>query len=340
MKKIKKLIAGALLVASITALSGCAAKTNPNTTLAEVNGKKITLSQVDTELYSFINYLKENNGDDFEKKLDEQMKVYLNSQRATVLNQLIQEEILLKKAEELKLAPSEEELAKLFEERITSLEEYYGGKEELENIKKESNYTEEKFNTMIENQIIQEIVINHIIKDVEVSEEEISDYYTKNKDTYYTQKPGAYTKHILFKEKEDAQKCLDEINSGKTTFEEAFKKYSSNAGTEEYPLSEDLDYVEYEEANFDEGFLDGLKTLKVNEVSKPVESSFGFHLIQVSKIQNEDVVIEFDKVKDEIKETVLYNKQYELYNNQLKEWEEEVGVKITAEAIGYNPEEE
>lgn len=342
MKKIKRLIAGVLLTLSIISLVGCGAKTtaNDNTVLAEVNGKQILLSDVDLELGSFIDYLKQENGDNFEEKLDEQTRIYFNSQRATVLNQLIQEEILLLKAKELNLEPTEEELTKSLQQRINELEAYYGGKEELEEIKKTYNYTDEEFNTMLKNQIIQEIVIEDVTKDVEVTEDEIKEYYEEYKDTYFTQNPGATAQHILFEKEEDAQKCLDEINAGKTTFEEAFKLYEENKEKDELPLAESLGFVEFEQEGFDKDFLAGFKEVKENEISKPVKSSFGYHLIKATKIQKDKTTINFEEVKDDIKENILYEKQYKIYNEKLTEWKEELGVKITADVIGYNPEEE
>lgn len=339
MKKVKKLIASALVLSTVLSVTGCADNSS-KVVLAEVNGKKITLADVDLELTPYINYLKEENGKNFEDKLDEQTRIYFNSQRATALNQIIQEEVLILKAKELNLIPSDEDLDKKADERIAELEEYYGGKEELEEAKKSYSYTDETFRTFIKNQVIQEIVVEEITKDVEVTDDEIKTYYEDNKDTYFTQNPGAITQHILFENEEDANKCYDEINSGKTTFEDAFKLYSENAGTENYPLSENLGFVEYEQENYDKDFLEGLKPLKENEVSKPVKSSFGYHVIKVTEVSKDKTISKFDDVKDSIKEQIIYDKKYELYQNKLIEWKESLGVKITADVIGYNPEEE
>lgn len=339
MKKIKKIIASALVLSSVLTITGCA-KNPSNVVLAEVNGKIITLADVDLELTPYINYLKEENGDNFERKIDEQTKLYFNSQRATALNQLIQEEILLIKAKELNLIPTEEELNKKIEERITELEEYYGGKEQLDEAKKSYNYTDETFKSFIRSQIISEIVVDDITKDATVSNDEVTTYYKDNKDTYFTQNPGAITQHILFETEEEAKKCFDDINNGKTTFEDEFKTYSSNAGTENYPIAESLGFVEYEQESYDKDFLAGLKPLKSDEVSKPVKSSFGYHIIKATDVSNEKTIIKLEDVKDSIKEQILYDKKYEIYQNKLIEWKESLNVKVTADAIGYNPEEE
>lgn len=343
MINIKKIITSAIVLSTALIAVGCSSNNSnldPSTVLGEVSGQQITLKDVDTELVAYIDYLKEEHGDNFESKIDEQTKVYLNSERATVLNQLIQEKILLKKAEELNLIPKEEDLNKQIEENIKELEEYYGGVEELNNAKKQYGYTDETFNNFVRSQVIQETVVEEVTKDITVSDEEIKKFYEDNKDNYFTQGIGANSKHILFETEEDAKKLKEEIDNKTTTFEEAFEKYKSNKAENKKPLSEDLGFVEYEEENFDTDFLAGFKKVKEGQVSEPVKSSFGYHIIYASGITTEPKVTPIDEVKDAITNQISYEKKFEKYQNQLIEWKEEMNVKITASSIGYEPEDE
>lgn len=341
MIKIKKLLASALILStSLVAVSCSTTKSNldPKTVLGEVNGQQITLEDVDTELIGYIDYLKEEFGDNFESKIDEQTKVYLNSERATVLNQLIQEKVLLKKAEELNLVPEESELNSKIEENIKELTEFYGGEDELDAAKKQYGYTDDTFNEFIKSQIIQETVVDYVTKDITVSDDEINTFYEENKEKYFTQQIGANAKHILFETEEEAIKCKEEIDAKEITFEEAFEKYSENKMQNLKPLSEDLGFVEYEQANFDTDFLTGFKKVKEGEVSDPVKSSFGYHLIKVSGITNEPTITPLNDVKEAILNQISYEKKFEKYQNQLIEWKDEMNVKITASAIGYEPQ--
>lgn len=350
MKNIKKLVAGALIFTTAITAIGCT-KTNPSNTisdlspttvLAELDGEQILLSDVDVEISALIDSFKEQYGDD----LDEDTLNYINSERVYVLQQLIQEKILLKKAEELNLIPSEEDLNAKIEENIQGLIEYYGGEEKLNEAKQYYGYTDDTFNDFIKSQVIQETVVEEITKDVTVSEEEINKFYEENKDFYFTQNEGANALHILFETEEEAKEAKAKIDSGETTFDELFKKYLEKEDTEDtdgslsYPLSEDLGFVEYEQPHFDTDFLAGFKEVKDGEISDPVKSSFGYHLISVSGISNEKVVTPLKDVKDAITSEVEYQKKLELFQNKIIEWEQEYNLKVTADSIGYNPEEE
>ena len=171
MKKIRNLVAAALIFTSSVSIMGCSnINTNASsnikaqTTLATIGGEKITLEDVDNELSQLIESLKEDYGKDFETSEDTQALDYLNSQRINVLHQLIQEKILLTKAEELNLIPDEDSLNEKIEAYIADLTENYGGEEELERAKEYFGYTNDTFNEFVKKQVIQEIVVEEVLK--------------------------------------------------------------------------------------------------------------------------------------------------------------------------------
>ncbi|MBM6838654.1 peptidyl-prolyl cis-trans isomerase, partial [Clostridium saudiense] len=173
-------------------------------------------------------------------------------------------------------------------------------------------------------------------KDINITDEQINQYYEEHKDEFvnYGQ---ADSRHLLFQTEEEAKAASEKIKSGETTFDALFTEYEGNKekasatdATEEdkaLPISEDLGTVSHNQSNFDSLFLEGLKPLKEGEVSEPVKSSFGYHIIEATNV-TETTPKEFnDELKDQIKTTLENEEKNSIYENQLASLEKEYKVK-------------
>ncbi len=105
-----------------------------------------------------------------------------------------------------------------------------------------------------------------------------------------------HVKHILVKTEEEAQRLLDDINSGKISFEDAAKKNSLDTGSKE--KGGDIGFVskgqvvpEFEQAAY---------SLKQGKISKPVKTQFGFHLIKVTESRPKKIPT-FEEMKQHLK---------------------------------------
>ena len=332
MRKIKNIVISAAITAMAFSITGCkmiekTPEAIQKTVLAKVGGDKITMADVNSELQADIDYLIETYGEDYENNIDDSLKEQLKKARKQVLEQLVNDEVLITKGTELGYIPSDEELSTAIEQEKAKFTEAYGGEEGLKQALEYYRMSDEKFNSFVENMVKTEKVKEAMIKDITVSDEEVEQYYNDNIDEY-TVKAGANAKHILFETEEEAQDAKNKIDSGETTFEDLYSQYTSNASSGTKPLSEDLGYVENDQEGYDTDFLAGFKTLKEGEVSAPVKSSFGYHIIKVEGVQTEEKVTSLDDVKDTIKSTLLSEKQEETYNSTLEEWKKELNVKL------------
>lgn len=331
MRRIKNLIATAIIATMAFSIAGCSliAKTPEaiqKTVLAKIGNEKITLADVDTEMKADIEYLKSTYGEDFEANIDEALKEQLKTARANMLDQLVQEKILLKKAEELNIMPTQEEIDKKVEEETEKLKEAYGGEEAFNSAIEYYGYTEETYKAFMRTQVITQKVKDHVVKDVATTDEEISAKYNEDISTY-TKKPGADARHILFETEEEAKAAKAEIDAG-TSFNDIYAKYEVNNGTDKKPVSQDLGYVENDKEGYDADFLAGFKVLKEGEISGPVKSSFGYHIIEATGIVTEAVVTPLEDVKDTIKSSLESAKKKEAYEAKYEEWKKELKVKI------------
>ena len=332
MRKIKNIVVAAAITTMAFSITGCkmiekTPEAIQKTVLAKVGDEKITMADVNSELQAHIDYLIETYGEDYENNIDDSLKEQLKTVRTQVLEQLVDDKVLITKGTELGYMPSDDELATAIEEEKAKFVEAYGGEDGLKEALEYSGMSDEKFNSFVENMVKTEKVKEAMIKDITVSDEEVEQYYNDNIDEY-TVKAGANAKHILFETEEEAQDAKNKIDSGETTFEDLYSQYTSNASSGTKPLSEDLGYVENDQEGYDTDFLAGFKTLKEGEVSAPVKSSFGYHIIKVEGVQTEEKVTSLDDVKDTIKSTLLSEKQEETYNSTLEEWKKELNVKL------------
>jgi foldase protein PrsA len=332
LRKIKNIVVAAAITTMAFSITGCkmiekTPEAIQKTVLAKVGDEKITMADVNSELQANIDYLIETYGEDYENNIDDSLKEQLKTVRTQVLEQLVDDKVLITKGTELGYMPSDDELATAIEEEKAKFVEAYGGEDGLKEALEYYGMSDEKFNSFVENMVKTEKVKEAMIKDVTVSDEEVEQYYNDNIDEY-TVKAGANAKHILFETEEEAQDAKNKIDSGETTFEDLYSQYTSNASSGTKPLSEDLGYVENDQEGYDTDFLAGFKTLKEGEVSAPVKSSFGYHIIKVEGVQTEEKVTSLDDVKDTIKSTLLSEKQEETYNSTLEEWKKELNVKL------------
>jgi len=332
LRKIKNIVVAAAITTMAFSITGCkmiekTPEAIQKTVLAKVGDEKITMADVNSELQANIDYLIETYGEDYENNIDDSLKEQLKTARTQVLEQLVDDKVLITKGTELGYMPSDDELATAVEEEKAKFLEAYGGEDGLKDALEYYGMSDEKFNSFVENMVKTEKVKEAMIKDITVTDEEVEKYYNDNIDKY-TVKAGANAKHILFETEEEAQDAKNKIDSGETTFEDLYSQYEANKSSRTKPLSEDLGYVENDQEGFDTDFLAGFKTLKEGEVSAPVKSSYGYHIIKVEGVQTEEKVTSLDDVKDTIKSTLLSEKQEETYNSTLEQWKKDLNVKL------------
>ncbi len=152
------------------------------------------------------------------------------------------------------------------------------------------------------------------------SSTKLKSYFDRQADKYQSSEQ-VHARHILVKENEGGEKKIREvqaeIKSGKISFEEAAKKYSSDKSNA--PKGGDLGFFAKE--TMDPAFSDAaFKMTKAGDVSDPVKSSFGYHLIQFVE-RKPAVKTDFEKVKGEIAAVLaLEDKKSESAKAWIAQW--------------------
>ena len=172
----------------------------------------------------------------------------------------------------------------------------------------------EQLNRMKDNLLIS-YAGEKIISAVSVSEAEAKEYYENNKSEFKTAET-VNASHILVDSEEKAIAIYEEIASGKKTFEDAAKEYSScpskNAGGSLGDFGRGQMVPEFDSAVFE---------MAEGDVTKvPVKTQFGYHLIKLNA-KNPEKEMSYEEIKDELKAGLLNEKRRKAYEskiNQLK----------------------
>ena len=151
-----------------------------------------------------------------------------------------------------------------------------------------------------------ELSLDELAKNTSVSDDKLRAFYEEQKDRYTAKQEERKISHILFaiNAKTDEKAALAKAQKA----QEALKNKDFSALATE--LSDDKLTAKKGgelgmftpgnlEKSFDKPFVEAAKTLKKDEVSKPIKSSFGYHLIKVNEL-SPAVIKTFDEVKAEL----------------------------------------
>ena len=347
MKKIKTIVTMALAGIMAISFTGCnmierTEESIQKTVLAKVGDKKIRKSDVDDALKTYLDYYKEQYGDDFES--NESLKSTLKTLRTQQLQGLVDQEVLLQSKDEFGVNPTDEEIQTEVDERVDYYKEALGSDESYESFIESYGYDDDRFREYLKDQVVLGMIVDAMIEDVEVTDEDIESYYNENIDEYTT-KAGADVTHILVSVETDSDgnEVEGADDAAKAKAEEIRQKALSGqslkdiANSDEFKDSckyEDLGRVSFEDSGMVQEFEDAFKVLPAGQVSDVVKTSYGYHVIVNTAVYPEDEVKPLDdELKEELKNTVLYNKQEEAYETKLEELKDKLKVKTYEDRI-------
>lgn len=173
----------------------------------------------------------------------------------------------------------------------------------------------EEFKALMEKarkEILARVAINSVLKDVTVSEEDMQAFYKENPD-HFTEPESVHAKHVLVDTEEKALEIMEAITKGDISFEDAAKEYSSCPSN-----AQGGDLGEFGRGQMVPEFDQAAFEAEVGKVVGPVKTQFGYHLIKVEE-KTEASVMSFDEVKDHIQNTLLQQKQNEVYTEKYHE---------------------
>ncbi len=167
----------------------------------------------------------------------------------------------------------------------------------------------------------------------QITDEDIRNYYEKNKEDF-SNITQIRASHILVKTEEEAKRILERLKKGED-FAEMAKKYSIDTGSAKN--GGDLGY--FSPGQMVPEFERAAARLKTGEVSEPVKTQFGYHIIKVTD-KKLGKPIEFEKVKNLIYQRLTAEKQKEIFDSYIAQLKNKYKVEINREAVSKLTEDE
>jgi peptidyl-prolyl cis-trans isomerase C len=255
-----------------------------------------------------------------------------------LMPQVVSIEIAKAYAQEHNITVSDEEvdreIAKIKEQvgdQARSSGQDVSNQEAYELALKQNNITEDQLREDIrENLLPVQEVQERVAGDAEPSDEEIQNYYEKNKEAQFTTPEQRCVKHILFNkdQKEKAEDVKQQLENG-GDFTKLAKENSQDPGSAENGgdlgcLGKGETVPEFEQAAF--GAEQG-------EIVGPVKTEFGYHILKVTDIKPEQTR-SLQEVESQIRSQLAAEKKSEAFNKWIEEQKKERDVKYLK---GYEP---
>jgi peptidyl-prolyl cis-trans isomerase C len=159
-----------------------------------------------------------------------------------------------------------------------------------------------------------------------VSDQDVKDYYNKHKEEFATTSQ-IRASHILVKTEEEANKVLARLKKGEK-FEELAKKESLD--TASAANGGDIGY--FSRGQLVPEFEKAAASLKVGELSAPVKTAYGYHIIKVTD-KKAGPVLEFDRVKDIIAQRLSGERQKAAFDSYIEGLRKNYKVEINKDVL-------
>lgn len=311
MSKIRRIISLVVVASMAIGATACSSTNNENDNIneeeiaAKVNDQVITQKEFDTAVEYYKEYVEYNSGEGaWDTEIQEGVTLG-DFYSDYIIENLISTLLLVDASEKEGITVSDEELQ-------TQLENYkanFASEEEYNTYLESSDMTEEYLLDELKKEQMITKYLEVKIENLEPTDKELSVIFD---DLKLGEKVRA--SHILVETEEEANTVLDRLNGGEI-FENLAKEISVDGSAAN---GGDLDYFAY--TDMVQPFSDKAFSMEIGDVSDPVKSEFGYHIIKLT-----------DKTKDE---TVTLESQKSLLTEYYKSFKyEELLEKLKDEAI-------
>ena len=322
MKRSLALAAAALAAVTLVA-AGCGGSDEvPTNAVAVVDGSTVTRASLDELLTrAKLSYAAQKRS--FPKAGTSEYQT-LQTQAVAYL---VQRQEYASEAEKLGIQVKDTQIAK----KVDQVRKQYFSDNQAKFVQglKEQGYTEATLREELRSQLLTEGIYDKVTAAAKVTDADVKSYYAKNKANYSVPESRA-VRHILVKTKAEADRIRAELVSG-GDFAALAKANSLDPGSKDQggklTVSKGQTVAPFDKAAF---------SLETNEVSEPVKTQFGYHIIQPLAAVKAGSVTPLSQVQDQIRTQLVSQKKNDAVNDWVANVEKEYKGKVQY-AVGFEP---
>jgi foldase protein PrsA len=241
---------------------------------------------------------------------------------------LVQEKELEQKGKDLGVQVTDADVDKQIKQ---IKKQYFGGSEKAFQAQlKQQGFTLPLLKIYQRGNLLSDKLYKKITADAKVTDAEIQKYYNENK-TQYTKVESRDVRHILVNSKAKADDLESQLKAG-GDFAALAKKFSKDTLSAvkggKLTIEKGKTVAEFDKAAF---------ALKTNEISPPVHTQYGWHIIQALSAVKPASTQPLSAVKETIRQNLLSQKKTDLFQKWLDGVKKDYAKSVRYQT-GYVPE--
>jgi parvulin-like peptidyl-prolyl isomerase len=247
--------------------------------------------------------------------------------RNAIVRSLVEQAQFEIAAEELEVNVTDADVDK----RLDELKEQFfqGDEQKYKDELEAQGLTEEQVRTDLRTRLLSEKVFEKVTSQVQVTDEDVQAYYEENQAQFETP-ASREVRHILVKSKARADQLHSQLEGG-ADFAKLARQFSQDPASKKdggkFNAQQGATVAPFDKVAFD---------LDTGELSAPVKTQFGWHIIEAVGDVQEKSTQDLSEVEEQIRSTLLEEKK----NTRINEWIEELRARFedqTAYAPGFEP---
>ncbi len=298
------------LVAVLFLLTACADLLDP--AAAVVYNRKLTVDEVQAGLDRFTQT------SEYERlSAQGDAKAIRRQFEQGFLSQLVRRAVLEPKAGDLGVEVTTEEVA----ERLEEIKNDFPSEAAFAEALKEQGLDEEQLDRLVRDSLLEEELRTKVTEEATPSEQELRVFYEDRVDDYRESR----AQHILVENESLARAIRDQILAEpKKKQDDVFARLARMHSTDKSNAKDGGDLGYSSPGDFVAPFEDALNELEIGDVSKPVKTEFGWHVIRLIDRRTQP----FEEVEQQLREEQVAQIEERVWSEWLRQAYEDAEVKI------------